>query len=194
MDMAEFLALLEASTVATTIRNSLYLFPFLEAAHVIGLAMVFGTIAIIDLRLLGVASRRRPFSRIASDTLKWTWAAFALTAITGLLMFVTNAGVYYHNFSFRVKMALLVAAGINTAIFQFTALRSIQRWDKEAAAPLAGKTVAAVSLALWIGVIFFGRWVGFTTTRADLTDEPEINLDLLFPPEPGDTETSKPPR
>jgi hypothetical protein len=194
MDMAELLASLEASMVATTIRNSLYLFPFLEAAHVIGLAMVFGTIAIVDLRLLGVASRRRPFSRVASDTLKWTWAAFALTAITGLLMFVTNAGVYYHNFSFRAKMALLVAAGINTAIFQFTALRSIQRWDRNGAGPLAGKTAAALSLAIWIGVIVFGRWVGFTTTRADLTTEPEINIDLLFPPEPADTDKSTPPR
>ena len=69
--------------------------------------MVFGTIAIIDLRLLGIASTRRPFRRIASDVLKWTWAAFALTVFTGFLMFITNAAVYYHNFFFRTKMVLL---------------------------------------------------------------------------------------
>src|SRR5437867_2290166 len=165
MSITDFLASLEASNLATTIRNSLYLFPLIESSHVIGLTMVFGTIAIIDLRLLGIASTRRPFSRIAADTMKWTWAAFALTVTTGLLMFITNAGVYYHNFYFRSKMAMLVLAGINVVIFERTTLRSVQRWDKDAAAPFAGRTVAAVSLLIWISVIFLGRWIGFTTTQ-----------------------------
>src|SRR5262245_43251280 len=98
MDISTFLASLESSGLAARIRDSLYLFPLIESTHVFGLAMVFGTIAIIDLRLLGIASTRRSFRRMASDTLKWTWAAFALTAVTGALMFITNAGVYYHNF------------------------------------------------------------------------------------------------
>ena len=88
MGIPEFLASLEASSLAASIRNSLYLFPLIESSHVIGLTMVFGTIAIIDLRLLGMASTRRPFTRMASDILKWTWAAFALTVTTGLLMFI----------------------------------------------------------------------------------------------------------
>jgi len=147
--------------------------------------MVFGTIAIIDLRLLGVASTRRPFSRVASDVLKWTWGAFALTVATGLLMFITNATVYYHNFFFRSKMALLALAGINMLMFELTAARSIHRWDKERSAPLAGRAVAAVSLVIWISIIFVGRWIGFTTTRADLkpdTDINDINIEGLFPP------------
>src|SRR6185503_11101508 len=98
MSIADLLAAVEASRLAATIRDSLYLFPLIESSHVIGLSMVFGTIAIIDLRLLGIASTRRSFTRIASDLLKWTWAAFALTVTTGLLMFITNADVYYHNF------------------------------------------------------------------------------------------------
>src|SRR5262245_1816556 len=91
MNAADLIASLEASPVATGIRNSLYLFPLIEAAHVTGLTMVFGTIAIVDLRLLGLASTRRPFSAVASDVLKWTWLAFGVTATTGALMFVTNA-------------------------------------------------------------------------------------------------------
>src|SRR5213594_2037712 len=108
MNIAGVLSSLESSSLAGTIRNSLYLFPLIESFHVIGLTMVFGTIAVIDFRLLGIASTRRPFSRIASDVLKWTWAAFGLTVLTGLLMFITNAGVYYHNFFFRSKMLLLL--------------------------------------------------------------------------------------
>src|SRR5436190_1174603 len=131
MSIAEFLTSLETTTLANRIRDSLYLFPMIESTHVIGLSLVFGTIAIIDLRLLGIASTRRPFTRVASDTLKWTWAAFALTALTGLLMFITNAGVYYHNFYFRSKMALLALAGLNMLMFELTAGRSVHRWDKD---------------------------------------------------------------
>lgn len=187
MDIAAFLASLEASTLANRIRNSLYLFPLVESSHVIGLTMVFGMIAIIDLRLLGVASTRRPFMRVASDGMKWIWAAFALTATTGLLMFITNAGVYYHNFYFRSKMLLLALAGLNVLVFELTAGRTVHRWDKDTAAPLAGKATAALSLVLWISVIFMGRWIGFTTTRSapQINDTDNINFDELFPPSPG---------
>jgi hypothetical protein len=194
MGIADLLASLEASSLAASIRESLYLFPLIESFHVIGLTMVFGTTAIIDLRLLGVASTRRPFSRIASDIMKWTWAAFALTVTTGLLMFITNAGVYYHNFFFRSKMAMLALAGLNVLIFERTAVRSIHRWDKDAAAPLAGRAVAAVSLVIWISIIFLGRWIGFTTTQTDLKTDTDVNIDQLFPPAVDDTGGAKPPR
>ena len=194
MGITEVLASLEASSIAARIRNSFYLFPLIESSHVIGLTMVFGTIAIIDLRLLGIASTRRPFTLIAADILKWTWAAFALTVTTGLLMFMTNAAVYYHNFYFRSKMAMLALAGINIVIFELTAARSVHRWDKDAAAPLAGRTVAAVSLLIWIGIIVLGRWIGFTTTQIDLRTDPDVNIDGLFTPGVGGTPDSKTPR
>jgi hypothetical protein len=181
MSAAEVLASLEATSLATRIRESLYLFPLIESCHVIGLTMVFGTIAIIDLRLLGIASTRRPFTRIASDVLKWTWAAFTLTLTTGLLMFITNAGVYYHNFYFRSKMVMLALAGINMLMFELTAGRSVQRWDKQETAPMAGKTVAAVSLILWITIIFLGRWIGFTTTRAQFKPDTDFNIEDILP-------------
>ncbi|MBZ5635472.1 MAG: hypothetical protein LAO55_20300 [Acidobacteriia bacterium] len=169
MDIAALLSWLEATSLAARIRDSLFLFPLLESFHVIGLALVFGTIAVIDLRLLGAASTDRPFKRMASDILKWTWAAFVLTALTGSLMFLTNAGVYYHNFYFRSKMALLVLAAVNMLSFELTLGRTAHRWDKAAAAPPAGRAVAILSLAIWISAIFAGRLIGFTTSRAKQT-------------------------
>ena len=166
MDIAAILAWIEATGLATRIRESLLLFPLLESIHVIGLALVAGTIAIIDLRLLGIASAERPFKSMASDILKWTWGAFALTALTGSLMFMTNASVYYHNFYFRTKMALLVLAGVNMLSFELTLGRAVHRWDKSPSAPPAGRAVAVLSLALWVSVIFAGRLIGFTTSRA----------------------------
>jgi hypothetical protein len=194
MAIADLLAALEASSIATSIRESLYLFPFIEAAHVIGLTMVFGTIAIVDLRLLGLASSRRPFSRIASDVMRWTWAAFALTGLTGLLMFSTNAAGYYHNPYFRAKIAMLVCAGINMVVFQRTAGRSMQRWDRDPAAPGVGRTVAVVSLVVWIGIIFLGRWVGFTMTNTNLKPDTDFNIDDLFAPSQSEPEKSPAPR
>src|ERR1700693_660407 len=166
MDIVAFLKSLEASGLATRIREALWLFPLIESTHVIGLTLVFGTIAIIDLRLLGIASTQRSFKRMASDILKWTWAAFALAALTGSLMFITNARVYYHNFFFRTKMLLLVLTGINMFVFELTAGRTIHRWDQARSVPPVGRAVAALSLALWISIIFMGRLIGFTTTPA----------------------------
>src|SRR5262245_59525043 len=78
MDIATVLKAVEASSLAAWIRDSLYAFPLIESFHVIGLTMTFGTIAIVDLRLLGIASAHRPFTRVA-EVLKWTWVAFGLT-------------------------------------------------------------------------------------------------------------------
>jgi hypothetical protein len=176
MDINALLKSLEATGLATKIRDSVFLFPMLESTHVIGLALVFGTIAVIDLRLLGIASTQRSFQRMASDILKWTWAAFALTALTGALMFTTNATVYYHNFYFRTKMVLLALTGINMLFFELTAGRTIHRWDTAPSAPRAGKAVAVLSLTMWIAIICVGRLIGFTTSRAAAAPPPPAGV------------------
>ena len=179
MDITVLLASLESSFPATSIRNSLYLFPLIESVHVIGLTMVFGTILIVDLRLLGLASTRRVFTAIVSDVLKWTWLSFAITAATGVLMFITNAGTYYHSAFFRAKMALLVLSGVNMLAFELTARRSVRTWDRDARAPAAGRAVAALSLVVWIGVIVLGRWVGFTTSSQPAPAIDDVDLEKL---------------
>ena len=195
MDIAAFLKWLEASGLATKIRDSLFLFPMIESTHVFGLALVFGTIAIIDLRLLGIASTARPFTRMASDILKWTWAAFVLTALTGTLMFITNAHVYYHNVFFRTKMLLLVLTGINLLVFELTAGKTVHSWDKAPTAPRAGKAVAALSLVMWISIIFMGRIIGFTTSRATVVTPPPagVNFDDFLQGGPQDSGAPNPP-
>jgi hypothetical protein len=180
MNLAAFVASLEGSGLATTIRNSLYLFPLIESVHVIGLTMVFGTILVIDLRLLGLASTRRPFTVVAADMLKWTWLAFGVAGVTGALMFITNASMYYNNSYFRAKMAMLVLSAVNVLVFDMTTRRKIDAWDSQPAAPAGGRTAAALSLAIWISVIFLGRWVGFTLSSAAPTPgQDEINLEQL---------------
>jgi hypothetical protein len=177
MEIAAVLQSIESSALSEWLRNSLYAFPLIESLHVIGLTLVFGTAAIIDLRLLGLASVRRPFAAVAAETTRWTWAAFGLAAATGALMFSTNAAAYYQNVQFRMKMSLLLLAGLNVLMFNVTAGRSVQRWNREKAAPRSGRIAGVLSLLLWLGIIVLGRWVGFTKTT-DLTPDPEILIDL----------------
>jgi len=179
MDTPAILKTLESTAFAAWIRNSLYAFPMIESVHVIAITLVFGTIAILDLRLLGLASVHRPFSRVAGDLKKWTWAAFLLAAGTGGLMFITNAAVYYTNNEFRAKMLMIALSGLNMLVFEWTVGRKVSMWDNHKAAPLAGKLAGAISIVLWITVIFLGRWVGFTAT-ANLTPTPDVNLEDLF--------------
>jgi hypothetical protein len=169
---------LERTSLAVHIRDSLFAFPLIESTHVIGLTLVFGTIAIIDLRLLGLASTNRPFQRVAADTLKWTWLAFALSATTGALMFITNASVYYHNAYFRAKIMLLVLAALNMLVFELTTRKTVGQWDRNQSVPPFGRTVAAISLVIWIGVIVTGRMIGFTTTRASLAEPAPVEQNL----------------
>ena len=196
MDIDAGLRWLQATTLATGIRDSLFYFPLLESVHVLGLSLVVGTIVVIDLRLLGLASTNRPFQRMASDIFKWTWAAFAVTAVAGALMFTTNAEVYFHNFYFRMKIALLVLAALNVIVFQLTAYRTLPRWNDSPAAPPIGRIVAVVSLALWVTTIFAGRMIGFTTTRqAAEPTPPDVNFEELlgFPASPTPDSTTPSP-
>jgi hypothetical protein len=181
MDIAALLKSIESTSLAGWIRDSLYAFPLIESFHVIGLTLVFGTIAIVDLRLLGLASVQRPFSRVA-EIVRWTWAAFGLTILTGSLMFITNASVYFSNLQFRWKILLIALSGLNIVVFELTCGRNVHRWDKDKAAPPLGKLAGILSLILWVSIIFLGRWVGFTTTGRSTAPAPDadINLDDLF--------------
>ena len=178
MDFSAFLKSLEDSGLAVSLRSSLYYFPFLESIHVMALAVVFGTIVVVDLRALGIASRDRPFSRMSSELLRLTWGAFAVSVATGSLMFMTNARVYAHNTSFRVKMVLLALAGVNMAVFHLTAGRSMPSWDRSATAPPAGRITAAASICLWLAIIVAGRVIGFTTTGAEAKEAPAPTLNF----------------
>ena len=179
MTIPELLAALESSWLAVAIRNSIPAFPLIESAHVIGATVVFGMIMILDLRLLGLAWARRPFTAVADDVLKWTWAAFAIAVVTGVLMFITNAAAYYVNVYFRAKIVTLGLAGLNMLIFELTSRRTVTSWDREPAAPVTGKVVAATSLAIWITVIVLGRWVAFAPAEAVAPPGETVDFDAL---------------
>ena len=162
MDLDVVFRWIHETSIAVTIRENESLFPWIESVHVLAITLVMGSIAIVDLRLLGVASVDRAITRLTKDVLPCTWAAFAIAAITGAALFSSNAVNYAHNFYFQGKMVLLLLAGINMLVFQFLVSRDIEHWETASRTPLAARIAGGASLALWIGVVGFGRWIGFT--------------------------------
>lgn len=161
MAWADLLQNIYDSGLATSIRESGTLFPWIESAHVLAVTTVVGTIAIVDLRLLGYRAHRRGAQQLILDMLPFTWIAFVLAVVTGGLLFMSNATLYWENIPFRFKMVALLLAGVNMAIFHLTAYRRIGEWDDRLPTPTAARVAGATSLGLWIIVIFLGRWIGF---------------------------------
>jgi hypothetical protein len=162
MDLTAFAEALYNSALSEWMRGSLKALPIIEAVHVMAVTTVFGTILIVDLRLLGYPDTDRPFTRVFRETLRWTWIAFGVAVVTGSLLFVPNARTYIANTAFALKMAALVCAGVNVAVFQFTTFRTVGQWDANVPVPFGGRVTGAVSILIWTSVIVFGRWIGFT--------------------------------
>jgi hypothetical protein len=162
MTWASLLQSIYDSALGSGIRESGVLFPLIESIHVLMATTVVGSIAIVDLRLMGYASHRKGAQQLILELLPFTWAAFALAAISGSLLFTSNAPNYAANGPFVSKMVVLLLAGINMAIFHLTAYRRIVQWNDALPPPPSVRIAGATSLALWIVVVFLGRWIGFT--------------------------------
>jgi hypothetical protein len=135
-------------------------FPLLESLHVVSSTFIVGSILMVDLRLLNLAGTKYPVTRIVREVIPWTYAASALSVVTGIGMFATRASRYAEIPAFQIKMALLVLAAVNMAVFHLLSARGIARWDTAAPTTAAAKFAGACSIVLWIGIMLSGRWVG----------------------------------
>ena len=179
MTLMSIVQSIQDSGVAEWMRSSVKAMPIVEAIHVLAAATVFGTIFVVDLRLLGLPNTRRPFTRVSDEMLRLTWAAFFLAVVTGLLMFCANANTYFGNTAFRLKMLALLCAGLNMVIFQRITFRTVGAWDTGAPAPRAARLAGALSILAWVTVIFLARWIGFTKGYDfDVPDNVDLNFEF----------------
>jgi hypothetical protein len=179
MDLPSLIQDIQASGPAQWMRTSLAAMPVVEAIHVLAGAIVFGTILIVDLRLLGFPDTRRPVTRVCSEMLWLTWIAFAVSLTAGALMFAANAHTYVGNTAFRLKMLALLGAGVNMALFHGTTFRTVSAWDRNVEVPIAARVAGLTSLLLWICVIFLARWIGFTKGY-DFKIPPNTHINFQF--------------
>ncbi len=167
---------IQYSGLGIALAESLWAFPMIESVHVMALVTVFGTILVMDLRLLGLASTNVAASKMSSDTLKWTWIGFVLAAITGTLLFISKASSYMINPFFMTKMGLLALAGLNMLIFHFVTYKSVNEWDNSSSLPTGAKVAGILSIIFWVIIVFCGRAIGFTLGVYDCAMvDPEID-------------------
>jgi hypothetical protein len=150
--------------LSTGIRESPTWFPIIEGIHTLGITAVVGTVAVLDLRLLGVIMKREPVSRIARQVLPWTWVGFSIMFVTGLLLSIAESATNYFNWAFRVKLILLVLVGVNPLIFHLTVYRKVNSWDLASVTPGRARVAAVCSLVLWAGIIVAGRLIAYVNT------------------------------
>lgn len=147
----------DGTWVAETIRGSKYLFPIIEAIHLLGLTVLLGIMVIISLRLFGFILQHESTRDLATDLRPYTWTSIITMLVTGFLLFSSEALKCYDSPSFRFKMACLILA----LIFQVTVYHKATTSDRVDASPGYARVTAILALALWFGVGVGGRAIGF---------------------------------
>ncbi len=141
------------------LRESDDVFPIVETLHVLGICLMVGTIATVDLRLTGHILRAQPVTVISTSLLPYTWAGFGLMLLTGLPLFAAESLQLYGNPAFRIKLVLLLLAGGNALLFHNTAYGGVSAWDRAREIPARVKLFAYTSLSLWFAVVVSGRLI-----------------------------------
>jgi hypothetical protein len=154
MSLETFADWLSQTPLSQALTDSTWLFGAVEAVHVAGLTLVLGSIGLIDLRLLGLVDAGRDPDALIRRLLPLTWTGFVVAALTGTTMIFANPKGYFDNVFFRGKVLLLVLAGVNVLVFH--------RFVQPRAGTLGPRLSGGLSLAIWLTVVGFGRWIGFT--------------------------------
>ena len=152
-----FFQWLEATPPGTWLAQSIWSFAVIEAVHLVGLALLGGSVLLVDLRLLGLGLRRQPISEIGGHAHRWLVGATGIMLATGILLLISEPIKLYYNQSFWVKMWTLPIA----LAFTFTVRRRVIRSGSEAT--WRTRLVAGASIALWLTVAAAGRWIGFSS-------------------------------
>jgi uncharacterized protein YacL len=156
------------------LHESQYAYPLIESIHVWTMAVFFGSVVMFDLRLLGVALRKVPALEVVDRLLPLTIAAFVLMVISGMLLFYAIPLRSYQSIFFRFKMLLMLLAGLNVWLFHSRVYPKVATWDVEGVPPRRARVAGAVSLVLWIGIIFSGRMIAYNWFDCDRQPQPAI--------------------
>jgi hypothetical protein len=138
--------------LSVAIRSASWPFPVLEILHIAGLLLIFGTVLIVDLRLLGRVLLREPCWQVSGDLMRWAWPGFALQILTGPLLFIANSRKFYGSGFFRTKIVLLALA----IAFHFVVVPRVSASVDADISPWRGRLAGGLSLVLWAAVIVSG--------------------------------------
>ena len=129
--------------------TSRWLYGLVLVVHYSSLFSCIGTIVLLDLRILGIADRNQALSALAEQLRPWTWIGFGSVAVSGFLLFATEAGDFAAVTPFRVKMLIIVLAVISALAKEW----SVPTWDRAPVIPVTAKLLAMISIVLWLGAL-----------------------------------------
>jgi hypothetical protein len=148
----DFFEAIEQLPWVQVISGSWWLYPAISVLHYFTIFWVVGTIALVDLRILGLVGRRQTASEWIDQLAPWTWTAMAICLVTGALMFLTGAGEFIFSAMFVGKMGATLAAVVLAIVVH----RNVPKWDRAPAIPASAKLLAAACLVVWLGTILLG--------------------------------------
>lgn len=160
--LTSLLMLLQGSALGDTVRNAEYIYPVLEAIHILGIALLVGPAFTFDARLLGIGHRVLSVSTAARYLLPVSHIGLAIAVTTGIVLLSAQATVVTRSGAAPWKFGLLVLAGLNVLAFHSGVGRRVAEWTDAAVAPVAARVAAAVSLVAWTGIVFAGRLLAYT--------------------------------
>ena len=158
MSLLPFFQWCYQTAIGEAIRESTWLFPLIEAFHLVGLGLTAGAVLIVDLRLLGLGLSRQPVAQLSAAVEPWLLGSVTLMFASGIPLFLSESMKCYYSFAFWVKMTSLLLV----LLFTFTVRRRVTRTGLSIERPLLGRSTAVISLGLWFGVAWGGRWIGFS--------------------------------
>jgi hypothetical protein len=155
-----FLEWLQGTWIAKLVAESLWGYPLFETIHTIGMAMLIGALGLINLRVLGVKPEL-PLLH-TRQLLPLAWLGFTLNAISGALLFSSDAVYFFSSYTFRIKMGLIILGGINAALLSGRVFQEAAAGAPVAAPAASTKWIAATSLLFWFGAVCAGRLIAYT--------------------------------
>ena len=174
MSLLPFAQWLAETKGSTALHESLLMYPLIESIHVWALTVFVGFAAALDVRLLGWSMRKMPVSDVARRLLPWMAAGFVVMVISGMLLFYAIPVRSYQSVWFRMKLILLVLAGLNAWVFHAGIWTSVMSWDLDPITPKRARVAGAASLVLWAAIIFSGRMIAYNWFDCDRQPQPRI--------------------
>jgi hypothetical protein len=156
------------------LHESLYVFPLVESAHVLTTMLFVGLAIMLDLRLLGLTLKNVPVSEFLDRVLPWTKVGFVIMMLTGFGLFYAIPVRYYQNIFFRIKVIMLVLAGLNVWWFHWRVERRVADWDLDPIPPKGARIAAVVSIVLWASIVVAGRMIAYNWFDCDIQPQSDF--------------------
>jgi hypothetical protein len=138
-----------------------WIIPAVQSVHIVCIAIVMGSVGLIDLRLLNITGRSQSISNLTQRLLPAVWIALVVLLVTGGLLATAEPSRSLENPAFQVKMLMIVCVGSLTFFFQSMVKGDVAFWELTPARRNTAKMTAIVSLLLWVGIVFAGRWIAY---------------------------------